>query len=56
MYAGALLTLPEDIIKGEMRMMNLNLNNELTSWRAFPFHWPSDPVLLAPLPGLNRIS
>jgi TnpA family transposase len=31
-------TLPEDILKGELRPLNFNLNNELSPWRGFLHH------------------
>ncbi|HHT3668163.1 TPA: hypothetical protein ACTYXE_004541, partial [Enterobacter roggenkampii] len=36
-------TLPEDIVKGELRALNFNINSELSSQRTFAFHWASNP-------------
>lgn len=35
--------LPEDILKGEMRTLNFNLNKVLSPYLMFSFHWPLDP-------------
>ncbi|MDA7159547.1 hypothetical protein, partial [Escherichia coli] len=36
-------SLPEDILKGELRSLNFNTNNELTSWRIFYITGPHPP-------------
>ncbi len=52
-------TLPEDILKGEMRTLNFNLNNELSPYVRFRSIGPQTPiqrkqVLLSDSPGLNE--
>ena len=33
-------------MKGELRPLNLNLNNELSPQRGFLHHWPSNPMMM----------
>lgn len=36
-------SLPEDILKGELRPLNFNKKNQLNSYCGFLHHWPSNP-------------